>query len=127
MKKVKFFSLIIVVLCTSCISFEKPGEGEAAVYGLKCMYIIQDEIYKYKLKNKTFPDDLMFLEKIDIPIDCKIDGEFMELTGMEKRKCIIEYRNYNEYFQLEYSYSPPGMNKMKYDSNGKKWMITGYW
>ena len=128
MRKIKFLGLIIAVSWfASCISFEKPGEGEAAIYGLKCMYIIQDEIYKYKLKNNNFPDDLTFLNNMDIPQDWKITDTFVALTGIEKRKCTIEYRKHNEYFELEFTYTPPGMNKMKYNSINKKWEIRGYY
>ena len=127
MKRIISLGLIIIALCTSCISFEKPGEGEPAVYGLKCMYIIQDEIYKYKLQHNKFPDDLKFLNETGIPEDWEIFDSVVKLTGVEKRRCHIEYRNFNEYFRLEFTYSPPGMNRMKYDSVNKKWVVSGYY
>ena len=127
MKKAKFLYLIIIALCTSCVMFEKPGEGNTAIYGYKSMYILQDEIYKYRLKNNHFPPDLTFLSKIEIPIDYKPAGDSaLHLTGMEGRRCTIEYRNFGEYFQLEFIYWPPGMNKMKYDSVNKQWLIRGH-
>ena len=127
MQKIISLGLLTIALCTSCISFEKPGQGEAAIYGLKCMYIIQDEIYKYKLKHNKFPDDLTFLIGIDIPIKCNIADNYMELTELENTRCNILYRNFNDYFELLFTYSPPGMNRMKYDSVNKKWMISGYY
>ena len=130
MKKVKFAILIVIVLCTSCVGFfEKPGEGNTAIYGFKSMYIIQDEIYKYRLKNNVFPQDLTFLNKIDIPIDYSLmDDSAIQLKDMKGKTCRLKYRNYNnEYFELEYTYTPPGMNRMKYDSINRKWMISGHY
>jgi hypothetical protein len=107
---------------------EKPGTGNMAVYGLKCMYIIQDEVYKYRLDNNEFPQDLDFLNEIKLPFNyelTRIDNS-IKLTDINE-SCYINYNNYGEYFQLEYTYGPPGKNKMIYNTIKKEWEIYGYY
>jgi hypothetical protein len=92
------------------------------------MYIIQDEIYKYKLKNNEFPEDLDFMNEIKLPFKYELTGGNHSIRLMDMNKfCYISYNYYGEYFQLEYTYGPPGRNKMKYDNIKKEWEIYGYY
>jgi hypothetical protein len=119
---------LIVLLSIFIIGCEKSGEGNTAIYGLKCMYVIQDEIYKYRLENDKFPNDLSFLQSIEIPFGYELNKSNYSIKLLDIDKfCDIDYINYIEYFRLEYIYGPPGRNKIIYDNINKEWIIYGYY
>ncbi|HNN06091.1 MAG TPA: hypothetical protein PKN56_21225, partial [Leptospiraceae bacterium] len=112
-----FFS-VIVLRC------ESPGEGKKALEGIKQMYIIQDSIYQYRIKNNQYPKDLSFLAAKKLPFHYTFDDSKQVLIIQEYKPMHIFYKNYGDYFDLELTYSPPGKNRMKFNQKDMKWEIS---
>ena len=123
------FSVIIIALfyIIGLKNIEKPGEGNTAIYGLKIMYILQDEIYKYKIEYNDFPEDLKFLKELKLSFEYELNEMNNSIKLIHNKSCYIRYEKNNDNFQLEYVYGPPGRNIMIYDNKNKNWIIYGYY
>jgi hypothetical protein len=120
----------IIILLLFLIIFacdEEPGEGKQAMFALKNMYVLQDLIYEYRIKHNKFPDDLTFLNEIDVPFKYEIYETKISINLIEYRFTSIAYINHDSYFELQITYGPPGQNIIIYDKQKQEWIIYGYY